>query len=109
MIRKNNILSFPFLLFGAALVLALGFTLGRSTGEITPGSIDGAAELIGLSFTPQEKDSMVGSLTAHRTNFQLLRSTSLENSVGPSLVFNPLPQGFYPDQNQQLHDWGLPK
>jgi Asp-tRNA(Asn)/Glu-tRNA(Gln) amidotransferase A subunit family amidase len=86
----------------------LGFGIGRNSGEITPLSIDGAADLIGLSFTPQEKDSMIGTLTTHRANFELMRKTTLDNSVGPALVFNPLPQGFYPSQEQAAFDWGLP-
>jgi len=106
--RKNNLPSFAFLFLGAAIFSALGFGIGRNSGEITPLSIDGAADMIGLSFTPQEKDSMIGTLTTHRTNFELLRKTTLANSVGPALVFNPLPQGFYPSQEQAAFDWGLP-
>jgi Asp-tRNA(Asn)/Glu-tRNA(Gln) amidotransferase A subunit family amidase len=106
--RKNNLPSFAFLFLGAAIFSALGFGIGRNSGEITPLSIDGAADMIGLSFTPQEKDSMIGTLTTHRTNFELMRKTTLANSVGPALVFNPLPQGFYPSQEQAAFDWGLP-
>ena len=106
--RKNNLPSFAFLFLGAAIFSALGFGIGRNSGDITPLSIDGAADMIGLSFTPQEKDSMIGTLTTHRTNFELLRKTTLANSVGPALVFNPLPQGFYPSQEQAAFDWGLP-
>ena len=106
--RKNNLPSFAFLFLGAAIFSALGFGIGRNSGEITPLSIDSAADLIGLSFTPQEKDSMIGNLTTHRTNFELMRKTTLANSVGPALVFNPLPQGFYPSQEQAAFDWGLP-
>ncbi|MBN7809717.1 amidase [Algoriphagus sp. H41] len=93
----------------ALAFVALGFTLGRNSGEITPATIDSAAELIGLSFSAQEKDSMVNTLNTQRNNFEILRKTKLDNSVGPALVFNPLPQGFFPDQSQQAHDWGLPK
>ena len=106
--RKNNLPSFAFLFLGAAIFSALGFGIGRNSGEITPLSIDGSADMIGLSFTPQEKDSMIGTLTTHRTNFELMRKTTLANSVGPALVFNPLPQGFYPSQEQAAFDWGLP-
>ncbi len=106
--RKNNLPSFAFLFLGAAIFSALGFGIGRNSGEITPLSIDSAADLIGLSFTPQEKDSMIGTLTTHRTNFELMRKITLDNAVGPALVFNPLPQGFYPSQEQNSFDWGLP-
>lgn len=106
--RKNNLPSIAFLFLGAAIFSALGFGIGRNVGEINPPSIDAAANLIGLSFTPQEKDSMIGTLTTHRGNYELLRKTKLANAVGPALVFNPLPQGFYPSQEQQAYDWGLP-
>lgn len=106
--RKNHLHSRAFLLLGAIAFLSLGFTLGRKAGEITPLSIDSAADLIGLSFSPSEKDSMISALNTQRNNFEILRKTTLENAVAPSLIFNPLPKGFYPDQNQKALDWGLP-
>ncbi|MFN3997489.1 amidase [Algoriphagus sp.] len=106
--RKNHLPSSAFLLLVAIAFLTLGFTLGRKVGEITPISIEAAADLIGLSFSPSEKDSMINALTTQRGNFEILRKTTLANSVSPSLVFNPLPQGFYPNQDQNLYDWGLP-
>ena len=106
--RNIHAKSLPFLVLGAIAMLSLGFSLGRNFGEINPGSIDHATDLIGLSFTAQEKDSMINSLTNHRNNFEILRKTKLENSVAPALVFNPLPQGFFPSQEQKAYDWGLP-
>ncbi len=106
--RKNHLGSRAFMILGATAFLAVGFTLGRKAGEITPASIDYAADLIGLSFTPQEKDSMINTLNTQRNNFEILRQTKLENSVAPALVFNPLPQGFFPSQDQKTFDWGLP-
>lgn len=106
--RKNHLGSRAFMILGATAFLAVGFTLGRKAGEITPASIDYAADLIGLSFTPQEKDSMINTLNTQRNNFEILRQTKLENSVAPALVFNPLPQGFFPSQDQKAFDWGLP-
>ncbi len=106
--RKNHLGSRPFLVLGATVILAFGFTLGKNFGEINPGTIDYAADLIGLSFTPQEKDSMVSTLTNHRNNYEIIRKTKLENAVAPALVFNPLPQGFFPNQEQKPYDWGLP-
>ena len=81
--RNKHLGSRAFIILGAAAFLALGFTLGRKAGEITPGSIDSAADLIGLSFNPQEKDSMITALNTQRNNFEILRKTSLENSVAP--------------------------
>jgi Asp-tRNA(Asn)/Glu-tRNA(Gln) amidotransferase A subunit family amidase len=106
--RKNRSRSQSFLFLVAVAFLAVGFTLGRKAGEITPISIDAAADLIGLSFSPSEKDSMIAALNTQRNNFEILRKTKLENSVAPALIFNPLPQGFYPSQLQKSYDWGLP-
>lgn len=105
---KIHVKSLSFLILGATALLTLGFSLGKRFGEINPSTIDSAADVIGLSFTPQEKDSMINALTNHRNNFDLLRKTKLENSVSPALVFNPLPQGFFPDPDQKPIDWGLP-
>lgn len=105
--RKNRLHSRAFLILVATAFLTLGFTLGRKAGEITPISIDAAADLIGLSFSPSEKDSMINALNTQRDNFQILRKTKLENSTAPALIFNPLPQGFYPSQDQRTFDWGL--
>lgn len=106
--RKNRPKSRAFLLLIAIAFLTLGFTLGRKSGEITSLSIESAADLIGLSFSPSEKDSMISALNTQRNNFEILRKTKLENSVSPALVFNPLPKGFYPNQDQKVPDWGLP-
>ncbi len=105
---KNRLRNKAFLILGAFSFVALGFTIGRNAGEITPNSIEGASELFGLSFSPAEKDSMIGNLKNQLENYQTLRKTSLDNSVPPSLVFNPLPIGFQPDQAQKPLDWGLP-
>ena len=107
--RKNHLRLLAFIILGSAAFLALGFTLGRNTAAITPATIDSAAELVGLAFSPSEKDSMLGALATQRSNFEILRKTKLENSVAPALIFNPLPQGFYPPQDQKKLDWGLPE
>lgn len=104
---KNSLRSKAFLALGAISFLALGFTLGKKTGEITPNSIEEAAVLFGLSFSPAEKDSMLSNLNNQLNNYETLRKTSLDNSIPSSLVFNPLPVGFVPDQNQLALDWGL--
>lgn len=104
---KNLLHSRAFLLIVATAFLTLGFTLGKKVGEITPFSIEAAADLIGLSFSPSEKDSMINTLNNQKNNFEILRKTKLENAVAPALIFNPLPQGFYPNQTQEAHDWGL--
>lgn len=106
---KNHRCRPAFILLGVLSFLALGFTLGKKVGEITPATIDAAADLIGLSFSPEEKDSMLTNLNNQRNNLKALRKTKLDNSVAPSLIFNPLPQGYTPPQEQKDYDWGLPQ
>ncbi len=107
--ESKNVVRLPvFILIGAAACLALGFSFGKKYGEITPVAIEGASELLGLSFTPAEKDSMIGTLTSQRRKYEGLREFKLDNSVAPSLIFNPLPIGFTPNQVQKDLDWGLP-
>lgn len=106
--KNNKVLkSGAFLLVGAITTLSVGFTLGRISGEITPESISSAADLIGLEFSPAEKDSMVNTLKNQLSNIREAREFQLDNSVAPSLIFNPLPKGYQPDQDQRELDWGL--
>lgn len=104
---KNTVSPRLFMLLGAAACLVLGFTFGKKMGEITPVTIDHAADLIGLSFSPAEKDSMISTLNSQRSRYESLRQFSLDNSVSPALVFNPLPRGFTPDQTQNPLEWGI--
>ncbi|MDO9552460.1 amidase [Rhodonellum sp.] len=90
------------------LLISVGFIAGQRLGEITPASIQGAETLIGLEFSPAEKDSMLQNLTNFRTGYENMRKNKLENAVSPSLVFNPLPHGYFPDQEQRDQNWGLP-
>jgi len=105
--RKNRLRSASFIALGAASCLALGFTFGKIAGEITPQSIDGASDLIGLTFSPAEKDSMINTLKNQLNNIENSRKVELDNSIAPSLVFNPLPQGFHPSTEQIPLHWGL--
>ncbi|PZX46920.1 amidase [Algoriphagus chordae] len=98
-----------FILLAATVCLILGFTVGKRMGDITPASIEGASELFGLSFTPAEKDSMIGILSSQRNNYEALREIKLDNSIAPAMIFNPLPQGFTPSLDQKPLDWGLAK
>ncbi len=51
-------------------------------------------QLIGISFTPAERDSMLENLSELRADYDALRKISLPNDVAPALYFNPLPAGF---------------
>jgi Asp-tRNA(Asn)/Glu-tRNA(Gln) amidotransferase A subunit family amidase len=95
-----------FILFSVGLSLA--FIAGEKFQNISISDIAAAENLIGLEFTPVERDSMIRNLEGHLESFVKMRESRLENSVAPALYFNPLPHGFFPDQNQKEFNWMLP-
>lgn len=96
-----------FLAMGAITCLALGFGFGKKSGEITPPKIDAAAELIGLSFLSAEKDSMISTLKNQLGNIENARKITLDNSIAPALIFNPLPKGLVLNLTQNPIHWGF--
>ncbi len=67
-----------------------------------------ALNLIGLSFTEAETDSMSDGVSGYRSDYDALRELPLPNEVSPSLYFNPLPFGFEPSQHQNTIEWKIP-
>ncbi len=107
--KQTNNLSIRWIFILGPIFLLVGFIAGKQNTEITPGIIEQAENLVGLSFSPAERDSMVRNLTSHRSSFEAVRKESLDNSTSPALYFNPLPHGYSPDQTQESFDWGLAK
>lgn len=61
-----------------------------------------------LKFTDTERDSMQSQLDEMRQEIRAIHSYSLDNSVSPSLSFNPYPPGFVADSIQEQIVWDLP-
>jgi Asp-tRNA(Asn)/Glu-tRNA(Gln) amidotransferase A subunit family amidase len=104
-IKKNRI----GLIVGGILLLSAGFVGGKMMAEITSENIANAEILIGLEFSPVERDSMNRNLTNYRTSYETMRKQPITNSVAPAIGFNPLPHGFVPNQIQEESDWGIPE
>jgi len=62
--------------------------------EITVTDISYAERLLGLEFSDAKRDSMIDGLTQYRESYQAIRDYNLDNSVPPSLLFNPIPADF---------------
>ncbi|MBD8488928.1 amidase [Echinicola sp. CAU 1574] len=105
---KNKKTPFWALLLSGMILITSGFVLGRHTKEISAETIAWAEQIIGLSFSPPERDSMKSLLQDQKVNYASMRKQPLVNATGPSLYFNPLPHGFHPNQNQEPINWGLP-
>lgn len=104
--ENKNTAFWPIFLLGLVLLIT-GFVIGKRSQEISTEAISWAEQLIGLEFLPSERDSMVSLLEEQVVDYETMRKTDLENSIAPSIIFNPLPHGFYPDQEQYDFNWGI--
>lgn len=97
------------LIAGLSLGVLLSFTgMYAINDEITVETITHASTLLGLKFTPAEKDSMIEGLKDNREAYRELDSLNLDNSVAPALVFNPIPPGKTFNKEQHEIDWDIP-
>ncbi|RME24313.1 MAG: amidase, partial [Candidatus Zixiibacteriota bacterium] len=69
--------------------------------EVDTGMVARAEQLIGLKFTPSERDSMLDELQSNLDGYRALRGVTLENSVPPALTFSPLLPGMTVDTVQR--------
>ncbi len=87
-VNKNG---FFFLI---TIVLFAWIITSPDDDSITTADIAGAEKVIGLSFTGAERDSMIDALNEQLGNYKAVRDFSLNNSVPPAVLFNPVPVGF---------------
>ena len=92
-----------------ALLLVILFTNSytlvaqSNDNSITKTNIQSAEALFSLDFTDAERDSMLGDLRDQLDSYLAMRDVHLDNSVMPSVIFNPIPVGFqFPDEQQPL-------
>lgn len=91
------------LLFFVAVCTLQNFTVAAQdspTQSIEP--------FLDLDFTSAEREQLLQGLQNNQASIRAIHEYVLSNSVGMSLQFNPLPQGFVIDQKQIPIDWGLP-
>jgi len=95
-----------------SLGLFLGFLLAFTSvhfldDDITPQVISEASKLIGVDFTPAERDSMTAELETNRESYQSIRDLELDNGIPPALSFNPIPPGKTISKVEQPNSWNL--
>lgn len=83
------------------IALLAGILIGvAATGpDITASAVSQAEQLIGLVFTPAERDSMIDDLADNRSSYETIRGVELANSVPPAIQFNPVPAKAKPLRN----------
>ncbi len=89
----------PFWLVGC-LVIACARPPGDSA-KVTKEVVAASEKIIGIEFTEAERDSMLDDLNDNLERQVAIRSVSIENSVSPALLFNPIPLGFAFDRRQK--------
>ena len=61
--------------------------------EVTPEVVAEAEKVVGMSFSPEERDLMVQRLRGNRRSFEALRQLEISDEVAPAFYFDPTPQG----------------
>ncbi|MFH1699781.1 MAG: amidase [Candidatus Zixiibacteriota bacterium] len=82
---------------------------GIDSEEITVNNVKNAEKIIGLSFEPDERDSMLTDLSDNLESYAEIRKIEIDNSVPPSLWFNPLPRNFEINYKQEKVKFNRPK
>lgn len=97
-----------FVFFGVLYIISAG------QNDITTENIAHAENIIGLSFSEAQRDSMIDGLSQYRSSYETIRAYGLDNSIPPAITFDPLPAGYSFDGNksgldlQDLSDIQLP-
>lgn len=66
---------------------------GPDSTRFTAGDVDAAQPIIGLHFTPAERESLMDELEWYLESYDTLQGLHLPNAVRPALVFDPVPPG----------------
>jgi Asp-tRNA(Asn)/Glu-tRNA(Gln) amidotransferase A subunit family amidase len=61
--------------------------------KITPEMLEAAANVAGIRLTPEQRQTILQSVTGQRQTAVRLRQVHLENAVAPADIFNPVPAG----------------
>ncbi|WP_315822075.1 hypothetical protein [Paraflavitalea speifideaquila] len=86
--------------------LAIGSLQAQQKIDTT--AITQAARLIGLSFTPAEKDSMADGLNDNLQHYRKMHQLSIPNSLPYPFAFNPAPYGLVVPTKQASIKWNIP-
>lgn len=95
--------------FGSIYMLLTACTSQyHSEADIQRNQIAEAAQMLGLTFTVAELDSMSENVYTQRENLKSIRSFHLDNKVAPALRFDPRPQGFVlREESSQPNHWSV--
>jgi Asp-tRNA(Asn)/Glu-tRNA(Gln) amidotransferase A subunit family amidase len=96
MTRSNRRTLERVLILGVAITVLLMSTVTVATSnedEITSEMIAAAEALLGLEFSGADRLEIIDGLTEYREDYAQLRAFPFDESIVPSVVFNPIPAG----------------
>jgi Asp-tRNA(Asn)/Glu-tRNA(Gln) amidotransferase A subunit family amidase len=77
--------------FGLSVMVGVLIGAGGEPSDIKKEDITAAEKIIGLDFSPAERDSMLQDLIDNLGSYLKIRDIEIANAVPPALQFNPVP------------------
>jgi Asp-tRNA(Asn)/Glu-tRNA(Gln) amidotransferase A subunit family amidase len=102
--KKGSSAVLAFIVIASVFLLIIGgaFVLYHIKGKrITTKDIAASEKVIGLEFTSKERKMMLDDVRRNLSRFEGLRKVSLQNSVPPALLFNPVIPGMHLEKDQK--------
>lgn len=102
--KKGSSAILAFIVIASVFLLIIGgaFVLYHIKGKrITTKDIAAAEKIIGLEFTSKERKMMLDNVRRNLSRFEGLRKISLQNSVPPALLFNPVIPGMHLEKDRK--------
>ncbi len=84
---------------GSTLLPGALYAAVAQEAEVTADHIAQAETIAGLTFTSEERESMVRGLNDHLRSYARLREFPIDNGVPPAFIFDPRPPGSATDQS----------
>jgi len=78
------------------------------TNEVDSNLVSATEKLFDLKMTSSERDSMISMLESQLSDYKIIHSQVIDNSVPPAIWFNPVPAGVIYTETQKPIDWKLP-
>jgi Asp-tRNA(Asn)/Glu-tRNA(Gln) amidotransferase A subunit family amidase len=91
--RREFLAYFSSIGLGSTLLPGVLWGKVAAGAEITKETIASAEEIAGMTFTDEERTMMVRNLTQTRQAIDALHKLTLDNTVSPAIVFDPMPPG----------------
>lgn len=104
---RNPILIACFILSSGIIVFS-GCKNQPAEKDVNPKLISATEKLFDLSMTASERDSMITALESQLSDYKIIHSQVIDNSVPPAIWFNPVPAGVVINETQKPIDWKLP-